>query len=338
MDLSIVDIAPVRKGHTATDTFEDSVRLAQAADTAGYRRYWVAEHHGMGQSVASTTPEVLIAHLATRTEDIRLGSGTVLLNHYSAFKVAETFCVLDALTPGRIDLGLGRAVGMPAADRALQSGVSPQVIETDHQDKIEEVARHLDGAFPEDHPYNDIVLPRSADSVPVVWVLGSSPSSAKIAGSLGLRYAFAAFIRPEFAKTALETYQETFQASAFDLGIDEPHTALAINCAVAETDEAAARLRASSEAAYRRMAQGRIGPPLSVDEAIDLLGSVPEPTPVSVVDDDWPRVVSGSPETIETILSGMASRVNVDELIIQNLIEDPEDRITSHRLLAEQVG
>lgn len=337
MDLSIVDIAPVRAGETATDAFADSVRLARAAESAGYKRYWVAEHHGMGQSVASTTPEVLIAHLATQTEEIRVGSGTVLLNHYSAFKVAETFSVLDALSPDRIDLGLGRAVGRPAVDRALRSGVPRQVTESDHEEKVEEVARHLDSAYSADHPYSEITLPRSPDSVPEVWVLGSSPSSAEIAGALGLRYAFAAFIRPGFAQPALQTYHESFEASEFDLGVDAPHCALAINCAVAETDEAAARVRASSEAAYQRMAQGRLGPPLTVEDAIEEIGGVPDPTPVSIVEESWPRVISGSPETVETILTGMADRVDVDELIIQNLIEDPDDRVLSHELLAEQM-
>ena len=122
MDLSIVDIAPVRSGETATDAYEDTVDLAQAAERLGYSRFWVAEHHGVSDAIASATPEVLIAHLAAKTDEIRVGSGTVLLNHYSPFKVAETFASLDALAPGRVDLGLGRATGMPAVDRALGSG------------------------------------------------------------------------------------------------------------------------------------------------------------------------------------------------------------------------
>ncbi|QLD89032.1 LLM class flavin-dependent oxidoreductase [Natronomonas salina] len=338
MDLSIVDIAPVRSGETATDAYEDSVALARAAERLGYSRYWVAEHHGLADSIASTTPEVLIAHLAAKTDDIRVGSGTVLLNHYSPFKVAETFAALDALAPGRIDLGLGRATGMPAVDRALASGVPHQRGGDDHAAKIEETARHVYGAFPDDHPYSDIRIPRSPDGVPEVWVLGSSPSSAAIAAELGLPYAFAAFIRPTVARTALETYREEFQPSEFDEGLAEPHTMLAVNVACAETDHEAARLRASSEAAYQRMARGAFGPPPTVEEAVDELGGVPEPTPETLEPGEWPRAVSGSPETVGTLLETMTDDVGADEVIVQNLIEDPDDRIRSHELIAEAVG
>ncbi|MCU4800297.1 LLM class flavin-dependent oxidoreductase [Halobacteria archaeon HArc-gm2] len=338
MDLSIVDIAPVRSGETATDAYEDTVELAQAAERLGYSRFWVAEHHGVSDAIASATPEVLIAHLAAKTDDIRVGSGTVLLNHYSPFKVAETFASLDALAPGRVDLGLGRATGMPAVDRALAGGRSPRTAGDDHAEKIEEAARHVYDAYPDDHPYADIRIPRSADDVPEVWVLGSSPSSAKIAADLGLPYAFAAFIRPTVAATALDTYRERFQPSEFDEGLDEPHSMLAANVACAETDHEAARLRASSEAAYQRMARGAFGPPPTVEEAVDEIGGVPEPTPTSLAPSEWPRAISGSPETVGTLLAEMTAQVGADEVVVQNLIEDPEARIRSHELIAEGVG
>ncbi|WP_128478326.1 LLM class flavin-dependent oxidoreductase [Halorussus pelagicus] len=338
MNLSIVDIAPVRAGSTATDAYEDTVELAQAAERLGYSRFWVAEHHGLADSIASTTPEVLISHLAAKTSEIRIGSGTVLLNHYSPFKVAETFASLDALAPDRIDLGLGRATGMPAADRALRSGVPRQQTSGNHAEKIEETARHLYGAFPDDHPYDDIVIPRSADGAPETWVLGSSPSSAEIAGELGLPYAFAAFIRPTVAEEAMARYHDHFEASEFDAGLDDPHSALAVNAACAETDREAARLRASSEAAYRRMRRGAFGPPPTVEEAVDELGGVPDPTPASLAPEEWPRAISGSPDTLASLLEGMTDAVGADEVIVQNLIEDPDDRIRSYELLAEGVG
>ena len=335
MNLSIVDIAPVRAGETATDAFNHMVDLAQTAEQLGYSRYWVAEHHGLADSIASTTPEVEIAHLAAHTSDIRVGSGTVLLNHYAPFKVAETFSTLDALAPGRIDLGLGRATGLPAADRALQSGQRPQQSNEDHARKIEETARHLYNAFPEEHPYSSITVPRSDEGIPEVWVLGSSPNSAAIAGELGLPYAFAAFIRPTVAQTALETYRDRFQASPFDEGLEAPYSMLAVNVACADTDQAAARLRASSEAAYRRMRRGAYGPPPTVEEAIRELGGVPEPTSPSLDPHEWPRAISGSPSTIRTLLENMTDAVDADEVIIQNLIEDPEARIRSHELIAD---
>ncbi|MFC4450206.1 LLM class flavin-dependent oxidoreductase [Halorussus aquaticus] len=338
MKLSIVDIAPVRSGSTATEAYQHTVELAQAAERLGYSRFWVAEHHGLADSIASTTPEVLVSHLAAKTSEIRIGSGTVLLNHYSPFKVAETFASLDALAPGRIDLGLGRATGMSAADRALRSGVPHQRSGDDHAEKVEETARHLYGAFPENHPYDDIEIPRSADAVPETWVLGSSPASAEIAGELGLPYAFAAFIRPTAAQEAMETYRDHFETSEFDAGLDEPHSALAVNAACAETDREAARLRASSEAAYRRMRRGAFGPPPTVEEAIDELGGVPDPTPESLAPEEWPRAISGSPDTLGTLLEEMTDAVGADEVVVQNLVEDPDDRIRSHELLAEGVG
>ena len=337
MELSIVDIAPVRAGSTATEAYGHTVELAQAAERLGYSRFWVAEHHGLADSIASTTPEVLIPHLAANTSEIRVGSGTVLLNHYSPFKVAETFASLDALAPGRIDLGLGRATGMPAADRALRSG-GPRRSGDDHAEKIEETARHLYDAFPDDHPYSEIEIPRSPDGMPEVWVLGSSPASAEIAGDLGLPYAFAAFIRPTAAADAMATYREHFAASEFDAGLGDPHSALAVNAACAETDREAARLRASSEAAYRRMRRGAFGPPPSVEEAVDELGGVPDPTPASLPPSEWPRAISGSPDTLATLLDEMTDAVGADEVVVQNLIEDPDDRIRSHELLAEAVG
>lgn len=338
MHLSIVDLSPVRAGQSATEAYRDSVRLARAAERIGYTRYWLAEHHGLAHSVASTTPEVLIAHIAAHTENIRIGSGTVLLNHYSPFKVAETFSVLDALAPGRIDLGLGRATGIPAVDHALQAGVPLHRAEMDHREKIERTAKHVYDAFPPDHPYSDIRMPRSADSVPEVWVLGSSPSSAAIAGALGLPYAFAAFIRPTLAHQAFERYHERFEPSPFEAGLTSPHSMLAINVACAETDESAARLRASAEAAYQRMARGQFEPPSTVEEAIDELGGVPDPTPHALERGGWPRSISGSPDTIAGLIEQMTNETGADEVIVQNSIEDPDDRLRSHELIAEGIG
>ena len=334
MKLSIVDIAPIQAGTSATEAFQTTKHLAPQAESAGYSRFWVAEHHGMAESIASSTPEVLIAHLAAHTETITIGSGTILLNHYSPFKVAETFSVLDALAPGRIDLGLGRATGIPAVDLALRSG-KPQRESRDHEAKITEVLDHLYGSFAPDHPYHDISMPRAANSTPDVWVLGSSPHSAAIAGTLGLPYAFAAFIRPTVAKQALTQYRASFSARPEYTGRSEPYSILAVNIACAETDHDAARLRASAEAAYQRMATGMIGPPPTVDEAIEELGSVPDPTPQSLAPEDWPRAISGSPDTLASLLPAMLDAVGADELMVQNLIEDPADRIRSHVLLAE---
>ncbi|WP_254864503.1 LLM class flavin-dependent oxidoreductase [Halovivax gelatinilyticus] len=342
MDLSIVDLSHVPDGASATEAYQQTVELAQRAEELGYERFWVAEHHGMGEFIAGTTPEVLLGHLAAETSTIRLGSGTVLLNYYQPFKVAEAFGVLDALAPGRIDLGLGRATGPPAADRAMGYDTGPKTpdaADTEHRQKIEETLAHVRDEFPADHPYSSLQLPRSAGDRPEPWLLGSSPSSAKLAGELGLRYCFAGFIRPGFAEPAFEAYRDAFEPSATGDGPAEPEGMLALNVVCDETDEAAARLRAPTEAVYRRMARGRIGDGIpSIETAIDELGAVPEPTPDPLPDGEWSRSISGSPETIDSLLTQLADRVGVDDVMIQHSVPDFADAKRSHELLAEGVG
>ncbi|WP_266081041.1 LLM class flavin-dependent oxidoreductase [Haladaptatus caseinilyticus] len=338
MNLSIVDLSPVPNGGTATEAYANTVETARQAERLGYSRFWVAEHHGMANTLAGTTPEVLLGHLAAETDSIRLGSGAVLLNHYSPFKVAEEFGALDALAPGRIDAGLGRANGSPAADRALGTERHVQNPDEDHAEKIEAVVNHLYDDYPDEHAYSNLEIPRSGADTPVPWVLGSSPSSAAIAGTLGLPYCFAAFIRPQFAVHSFEEYREHFQPSHLAGSSDKPAGMVAVNAVCAETDEAAARLRAVAEASYKRMRRGVVGTTPSVEEAIDELGGVPEPTPATLDSGEWPRAVSGSPETLIEILEQLADRVNVDEVMIQHVVGDHDDALRSHELLADGVG
>lgn len=338
MDLSIVDLAPIPEGGTATEAFENTVERAREAERLGYSRFWVAEHHDFVNRIASTTPEVLIAHIAAKTSKIRVGSGTILLNHYSPYKVAESFSVLDALAPGRIDLGLGRATGNPISDRALQQDRSQQQQPTDdHAEKINETAAHLYEGFPDDHPFSELGLARSRDDVPDVWVLGSSPSSAAIAGELGLPYCFASFIRPKPAVRAFEVYRDRFQPSSFGAGPDDPHGMLAINVTCAETDQEAARRRATTEASHQRLQRGNTDqPPIrSADEAIEELGGVPDPTPTPLKPGEWPRQISGSPSTVRELIEEMTAQVGVNEVIIQNQIAKPDNVLRSHELIAE---
>ena len=338
MDLSIVDLSPVPDGATATDAYANTVEIAQQAEALGYERVWVAEHHGMADRLAGTTPEVLLGHLAAETDQIRIGSGAVLLNHYSPLKVAEQFGALDALAPGRIDAGLGRANGSPAVDRALGTERHVQDPDGDHAEKIEAVLSHLYDEYPDGHAYADIEIPRSAEGPPVPWTLGSSPSSAAIAGELGLRYCFAAFIRPQFATHAFAEYRKCFEASELGGGVDDPEAMVAVNAVCAETDEAAARLRAVPEAVFQRMQRGELDATPTVEEAIDELGGVPEPTPETLDGDEWPRAISGSPETLAGLLEQLADRVGVDEVMVQHAVPDHDDALRSHELLAEGVG
>jgi luciferase family oxidoreductase group 1 len=339
MDLSVVDLSPVPADGTATDAFANTVAAVEQAERLGYSRFWVAEHHGRTDRLAGTTPEVLLGRLAAATDAIRLGSGAVLLNHYSPFKVAEAFGTLDGLAPGRVDVGLGRANGPPAADRALGTSRRVESPNEDHEERIRALVSHLYDDYPEGHEYADLGVPRSGDGPPVPWVLGSSPASGEIAGKLGLRYCFAGFIRPGFAERAFAAYREAFDPGALPGGPDEPTGMVAVNAVAAETDAAAARRRAPAEATFRRMQRGELGDSTpSVEEAIDELGGVPEPTPATLDADEWPRSVSGSPETIEGLLEELAARVGVDEVMIQHTVPDHDDALASHALLAEAVG
>ena len=338
MKLSAVDLSPVPHGGTAADAYANTVAAATQAERLGYSRFWVAEHHGMADRLAGTTPETLLGHLAAETESIRLGSGAVLLNHYSPFKVAELFGSLDALAPGRIDAGLGRANGSPAVDRALGTARRVENPDEDHAEKLEAVVNHLYDDYPADHAYADLAIPRSGAQTPVPWALGSSPTSAAIAGELGLPYCFAAFIRPGFATRAFETYRDRFQPSRLAGGVDEPQGVIAVNAVCAETDAAAARLRAVAEASYQRMQRGVVGTHPTVEEAIDELGGTPDPTPATLDPDEWPRAISGSPETLAGLLDQLADRVGVDEVMIQHVVDHHKDALRSHELLAEGVG
>ncbi|WP_049972301.1 LLM class flavin-dependent oxidoreductase [Haladaptatus cibarius] len=338
MNLSVVDLSPVPDDGTATDAYGNTVATAQQAERLGYSRFWVAEHHGMASTLAGTTPEVLLGHLAAETDSIRLGSGAVLLNHYSPFKVAESFGALDALAPGRIDAGLGRANGSPAADRALGTERHVQNPDEDHAEKIEAVVNHLYDDYPDEHDYSNLEIPRSGEDAPVPWVLGSSPSSAALAGKLGLRYCFAAFIRPQFATRAFEVYREQFQPSRLAGSIENPKGMIAVNAVCAETDEKAARLRAVAEASYKQMRRGVVGATPSIEESIDELGGVPERTPATLDSDEWPRAISGSPETLAGLLEQLSDRVGVDEVMIQHVVADHDDGLQSHELLADGVG
>ena len=338
MQLSAVDLSPVPDDGTATEAYANTVEVAKQAEALGFTRFWVAEHHGMAERIAGVAPEVLLGHLAAETDSIRIGSGAVLLNHYSPFKVAEQFGVLDALAPGRVDAGLGRANGSPAADHALGTTRHVSNPDEDHAEKIEAVVNHLYDAYPEEHAYGDLTIPRSGEGPPVPWALSSSPSSAAIAGELGLRYCFAAFIRPQFAVHSFEEYRDSFSPSEWEGGVDEPEGMVAVNAVCAETDEEAARLRAVAEVTFERMQRGEIGSTPSVEEAIDELGGVPEATPATLDADEWPRAISGSPETLAGLLEQLADRVGVDEVMIQHAVPDHDDALRSHELLADAVG
>lgn len=332
MQLSIVDTSQVPAGQTAVEALAATAELARLADRLGYARYWLAEHHGAGRMNASSSPEVMIARVASVTGRIRVGSGGVLLNHHSAFRIAETFRLLHAMFPGRVDLGLGRATGGPVVDLALQRDRSRRLHLDDHGEQIVEVLAWLDRAFPDDHPFASTPLFPGVAGNPEPWVLGSSPSSAAVAGALGLPYCFAGFISPTAVGSALDAYRRAFRPSPSPTGVSEPRTMVGVNVSCGETEEEASRLRASVELFYERLFRGEIRPLPAADDAVAELGGLPAPSRYAA--GDWPRSISAAPDRLRELLETMADEVGADELILQDLISDRADRRRSYELIA----
>ncbi|WP_433393139.1 MsnO8 family LLM class oxidoreductase [Micromonospora sp. KLBMP9576] len=335
MRLSIVDLGTVAPGTTETDALADSLESVRHAEALGFHRVWFAEHH-LSRSGASHHPELLIAAAAVQTSRIRLGSGAVLMNHYSPFKVAEMFKQLEAMAPGRVDLGMGRATAGPIIDLALQQN-RQHPAQADHPQQVLETLAWLHGTFPDGHPFAGHPLAPSVPSAPQTWLLGSSPNGAELAAGLGIGYTFAGFINPPAAAPALRRYRDAFQPQGF--GLESPRSILAVNVTVADTGAEARHLVGSAKGFYARLtragrAAGSVMVP-SADEAARELTPAEEAEPTEIVDGRWPRFVAGGPAEVRAILEQMIEQSAADELMIQDLIADPAARRQSHRLLAE---
>ncbi|MGW1707722.1 MsnO8 family LLM class oxidoreductase [Streptomyces sp. NPDC002206] len=332
MKMSIVDTSPVLAGSTAAEAYKLTLDLAAQADQLGYSRYWIAELHGVPVN-ASTSPEIAIAAIASRTSNLRVGSGAVLLNQRSPYRVAETFVQLNAMFPGRIDLGLGRATAGPLLDFALQS--SRQVVATPepYDDKVVELLHWFDG-FEDGHPFAQVPFFDGVAGRPETWILGSSPASAVVAARLGLPYTFAAFLNPGAAHIAMATYRKEFQPSPFSTGLQSPYSILGVSVVCGETEEDALRAQSGGEVVRRLASKGRLpnGVPTTAD-ALDQLGGLPQP--YRYTPGRWPMSIAAAPDRLRDIVQSMAAEVEADEMIIQDLIAQPEDRLTSYRLLAE---
>ncbi len=267
MLVSVLDQSPIPEGSTGPQALANTLDLARAADALGYHRYWVAEHHG-GPMLASASPEALIGPIAAATEQIRVGSGGVMLPHYSPFKVAETFTVLAALFPGRVDLGLGRASGTdPLTTFALQRD-RRQAAPDDFPQQLAELLAYFDDSLPEDHPFRRLagMLPGRPE-LPAVWMLGSSPQSAIWAAQLALPYAFADFINPG-GETITASYRERFAAEGHDTA---PRTSVAAWVLCAETDEQAQYLATSSRMTLTLLRRGELIPVPPPERAVEFL-------------------------------------------------------------------
>ncbi len=331
MRLSALDQSPISEGQTGAEALRNTLDLAVLCDRLGYHRYWVAEHHG-GPMLASASPEVLIGPIASATQRIRVGSGGVMLPHYSPLKVAETFTVLSALYPGRIDLGIGRAAGTdPLTTFALQRD-RRQAAPDDFPQQLAELLAYFDDALPEDHPFRRLAgtLPGRPE-LPDPWLLGSSPQSAIWAAQLGLPYAFADFISPGGEEIAA-LYRERFAA---DRQLERPTTAVGVWALCAETDEEAQRLATSSRMTLTLLRRGQLIPVPPPERAIEFLQSEGKPI---VGNPPGRRGIVGSPETVRAGIEQLAEQYGAEEVIVVTITHDHGARRRSYELLAEVMG
>jgi len=318
--LSILDQSPVSSGSTPADALRETVALAQAAERLGYSRYWLAEHHG-SPGLAGTAPEVMVARVAAATSTIRVGAGGVLLSHYSPLKVAETFRVLAALFPGRIDLGLGRAHGASRATAAaLRSGADGSGVAFGQ--KVADLLAHLAGA-----DAGVRAMPQDVDG-PDVWLLSSSSDGATGAARLGLPLCFAHFISPRFGPQVVAGYRRAFRPTAAS-GSPEAIVAVAVVCADTDTD---AERIASSVEVWRLVADDARGPVPSVAEAASRPCSQLERARIV---QNRKGLLVGGPERVAGALRRLAIDFDVEELVILTVCHDPAARLRSYELLAE---
>lgn len=332
MKLSIIDVSVVPDGATRHDAFEHSIELAQHAERWGYERYWVAEHHS-APSIAGRAPEVLIAALAARTATIRLGSGAVLLNHYSPLKVAETYCTLNEIYPGRIDLGVGRATTGPVTDFALQQDRS-KPFRADSNQQIAELVAWLEGGFPSDHPFAEHPI-YTIDSLPELHLLGSSPWSASAAAQLGLRYVFAGFINQQGTPGILNSYRQNFVPSQGATRAPEVDVILSVHVVCADSEDEARRQLAPVHVMYGNLARGELRAPMpNPDVAVEQLGGLPALERYRQGSGVPPRFIGGTPQQVREQLEQLAEDLSVKEIMIQDLITDPVARLRSYELLA----
>jgi luciferase family oxidoreductase group 1 len=329
MLLSVLDQSPIAEGSTGAEALRHTIDLARLADELGYTRYWVAEHHG-GPMLAGPSPEVLIGPIAAATEGIRVGSGGVMLPHYSPLKVAESFTILAALFPGRIDLGLGRAAGTdPLTTFALQRD-RRQAAPDDFPQQLGELLAYFEDDLPEDHPFRHLAatLP-GLPELPVPWLLGSSEQSAVWAGELGLPYAFADFINPQGSEIA-KLYRERFAPVRH---LKAQRTAVAVWALVAPTDEEAEFLASSSRMTFTLLRRGNLIAVPPPEQAADFLAREGRLTRSG--DIPGRRGIVGSPDKVRAGIEEVAAAYQADEVIAVTITYDHAMRRRSYELLAE---
>jgi len=329
--LSVLDLAPVAAGSDVPEALARSVELARHAETLGYNRYWVAEHHNM-PGIASSAPAVLLAHVGTSTARIRLGSGGVMLPNHPPLVVAEQFGMLEALHPGRIDLGIGRAPGTDQVTAHALWRQAGALSADDFPQQLGELLAFFSGRWPENHPYGAITAVPGHGRSPAMWLLGSSTYSAQVAGLLGLPFSFAHHFSADSTLPALAAYRSSFRPSPV---LDQPHAMLAVSVVVAPTEQRATFLSGSSELAFLQLREGRPGQLPTPEEAADFPYTHAQRLQKA---ERSASHVLGDPEQVREQLDQLVADTGADELMITTMVHSQQERLESYSLLAQAWG
>lgn len=326
--LSVLDQSPISEGTTPQIALQQTTTLAKEVEKLGYHRFWVSEHH-FTKTLAGSSPEILIAHLASHTSKIRVGSGGVMLSHYSPYKVAENFNLLETLYPGRIDAGMGRAPGgMPISTYALQEGKLTNY--RDYPRKLDELIAYLYDGLPESHPYKGLKATPIPEQPPKLWLLGSSGDSALLAAKRGAPFAFAQFINGDGGENLVRQYRHAFQPSSI---LDEPKTLVSIFVICAETTEEAETIASSLDLSLIRLENGMPsnGTP-SIETAKNYVYS---PFEQIRVKENRKRMIVGNPKQVKEKILALSEAYETDEFMIVTITYDFEHKLRSYQLLAE---
>ncbi len=327
--LSVLDQAPVPAGSSPALALANSVELARLADRTGYTRFWMSEHHAM-DTLACTAPEVMLARIGAETRRIRIGSGGIMLPHYTSLKVAECFRTLHALYPDRVDLGIGRAPGGgPVEALALKRERRSKMLD-DFPEQVSELLAFLDHSFPPDHPFSRISVSPKMPGGPDVWMLGSSLWSSAAAAEFGLPYAFAHFFSPVQTRAAIENYHRGFEPGTYR---SEPEATVAVGVICAETDEEAQYLASSVRLLQRRIRMGDRSPIAAPEDALRELKSWAD---APIEEGEWPRYFVGTPSAVRASLESMTDGLGLNELIVNTIVWEHQKRLRSYELLAQE--
>jgi luciferase family oxidoreductase group 1 len=330
MKFGVLDQSPIISGHTPAQAVHETVRLAQITEQLGYHRYWMAEHHSIA-ALADPCPEILVTRVAAATSTIRVGSGGVLLPYYSPFKVAEQFRMLEALYPGRIDLGIGRA---PGGDQltALAMGEGRYHGAEQFPEQVQFLTAYLDDALPAEHPFAKVKAMPAGESAPQIWLLGSSDYSGALAAQLGLRFAFAHFISAQGGDLVMRDYRTRYQPSQRE---PAPHGLLCVFVICADTGAEAERLAMSVDLRRLNMDYGVNAPVPSYEEAASYSYTDADRQRIAI---HRRRVVLGTPDVVRDSLLELQMQYAADELMVITITGDYESRIKSYTLLAHAFG